>query len=100
MEASKMRNYIKHVLKNMPSDWLELTTHRLDIYNEELAKTQFLEQFQNLYEPNFEYTRVNYDVKNRTLYIQSLNSDGAGGYAVIWIIENGVFKKKVISRGF
>ena len=58
------------------------------------------EQLQNLYEPNFEHTRVNYDVKNKTLYIQSLNSDGAGGYAVIWIIENGVFKKRIISRGF
>ena len=33
----------------MPSDWLNLTTHRLDIYNEKLAKTQFLEQFENLY---------------------------------------------------
>ena len=58
------------------------------------------EKLQNLYEPNFEHTRVNYDVKNKTLYIQSLNSDGAGGYAVIWIIENGVFKKRIISRGF
>lgn len=33
----------------MPSDWLNLTTHRLDTYNEKLAKTQFLEQFENLY---------------------------------------------------
>ncbi len=33
----------------MPSDWLNLTTHRLDIYNEKLAKTQFIEQFETLY---------------------------------------------------
>lgn len=36
----------------MPIDWLNLTTHRLDIYNEELAKTQFLEEFETLYKSN------------------------------------------------
>lgn len=49
MQDSKMLNYIKDVLKNLPSDWLNLTTHRLDIYNEKLAKTQFIAQFENLY---------------------------------------------------
>jgi cystathionine beta-lyase/cystathionine gamma-synthase len=44
-----MLNYIKEVLKNMPTDWLDLTTHRLDIYDEKLAKTQFLEQFESLF---------------------------------------------------
>ena len=39
MEDNKTIEYIKHVLENMPVDWLNLTTHRLDIYNEELAKT-------------------------------------------------------------
>lgn len=52
MEVSKMRNYIKDVLKNMPSDWLNLTTHRLDIYNEELAKSEFLDQFEAFYNSN------------------------------------------------
>ncbi len=33
----------------MPTDWLELTTHRLDIYEENLAKTQFLEHFETLF---------------------------------------------------
>lgn len=33
----------------MPMDWLNLTTHRLDIYNENLAKTEFLTQFEKLY---------------------------------------------------
>ncbi len=32
----------------MPSDWLELTTHRLDIYNEERAKTEFLDELEAL----------------------------------------------------
>lgn len=36
----------------MPSGWVGLTTHRLDIYDEKLAKTQFLRQFQNLYNDN------------------------------------------------
>lgn len=52
MEASKMLNYIKDVLINMPAGWLSITTHRLDIYEEKLAKTQFLEQFENLFNAN------------------------------------------------
>jgi cystathionine beta-lyase/cystathionine gamma-synthase len=52
MNNNKMLNYIKDVLDNMPSDWLNLTTHRLDIYDETLAKTQFTEQFENLYKNN------------------------------------------------
>jgi cystathionine beta-lyase/cystathionine gamma-synthase len=52
MEDNKMLNYIKEVLENMPTGWLSLTTHRLDIYNEELAKTQFLEQFEALFNNN------------------------------------------------
>lgn len=48
MEASKVLNYINAVLENMPTAWLRLTTHRLDIYDEKLAKTQFLAQFESL----------------------------------------------------
>ena len=44
--------YINSVLKNMPADWLNLTTHRLDVYNEELAKTEFLDHFEALYARN------------------------------------------------
>lgn len=36
----------------MPAGWLSITTHRLDIYEEKLAKTQFLEQFENLFNTN------------------------------------------------
>lgn len=32
----------------MPQDWLNLTTHRLDIYTESKAKTQFLEELKKL----------------------------------------------------
>ena len=47
-----MLNYIKSALVNMPKGWLNLTTHRLDIYNERLAKTQFLEKFEILFNNN------------------------------------------------
>ncbi|OSY87627.1 cystathionine beta-synthase [Tenacibaculum holothuriorum] len=52
MQSNTVLNYILNVVKSMPSDWLKLTTHRLDIYNEELAKTEFLEQFENLFNTN------------------------------------------------
>ncbi len=49
MKENKVKTYISNVLENMPEDWLKLTTHRLDIYNESLAKTEFIESFENLY---------------------------------------------------
>lgn len=52
MEVNKMLNYIKEVLKNKPAGWLNITTHRLDIYDEKLAKTQFLDQFETLFNNN------------------------------------------------
>lgn len=48
MSNDKTMIFIKDVLKNMPADWINLTTHRLDIYNEQKAKTEFLEQFERL----------------------------------------------------
>lgn len=52
MQENKIRKYIKDVLENMPTDWLHLTTHRLDIYDEKLAKTQFLNHFDTLFHSN------------------------------------------------
>ncbi len=52
MKENKVLPYITNVLQNMPTDWLNLTTHRLDIYDEELAKTEFLQQFESLFEAN------------------------------------------------
>lgn len=49
MQEGKMTGFVKRVLENMPTAWLNLTTHRLDIYDEKQAKTQFLEQFDALY---------------------------------------------------
>lgn len=52
MENTQILNYIKQVIKNMPSDWLSLTTHRLDIYDEKLAKVEFLQGFDQLAKNN------------------------------------------------
>jgi cystathionine beta-lyase/cystathionine gamma-synthase len=49
MDNNKILDYIGAVVENMPEAWLALTTHRLDIYEEQLAKTQFLDQFEILY---------------------------------------------------
>ena len=52
IKDNKMLNYIEDVLENMPIGWLSLTTHRLDIYDENLAKIKFLEQFETLFNDN------------------------------------------------
>lgn len=52
MNENKVLNYIGNVVENAPSDWLKLTTHRLDIYIEDAAKTDFLNQFEKLFNTN------------------------------------------------
>ncbi len=46
MSDRNMKETLRNVIENMPSDWLGLTTHRLDTYNEELAKVEFLQKFE------------------------------------------------------
>lgn len=58
------------------------------------------EAIKNLYEPNLEYTNAYFDNAGETLYIQTLNGDGAGGYAVLWTIEKGIYKKRTIAIPF
>ena len=50
MEHETMHAYLKDVIKNMPDYWLNLTTHRLDIYDEAQAKYQFLKEFKGLFD--------------------------------------------------
>jgi len=50
MKEKDTLNFIKEVLEKMPGGWLKTTTHRLDIFNEKLAKTQFTEAFEALYQ--------------------------------------------------
>jgi cystathionine beta-lyase/cystathionine gamma-synthase len=52
MQDNKTLKYINDLLESMPTSWLNLTTHRLDIYDEKLAKVQFLDQFETLFHKN------------------------------------------------
>lgn len=70
MKDQKIQNYLNEVLKNMPSDWLNLTTHRLDIYNEELAKIDFLDQFEALFHANNSKTNALSDLPTAYDYIR------------------------------
>jgi len=57
MELETIHAYIKGVIKNMPDDWLNLTTHRLDIYDEAQAKYQFLKEFNSLFDLGISNTK-------------------------------------------
>lgn len=45
-------HFLKNILLNMPEEWLTLTTHRLDIYDESQAKKQFVDQLNALFVTN------------------------------------------------
>lgn len=66
----------------------------------QLGNNTFFLPIDNLYEPNLSSTKVNIDQKNRTLYISAFNSDGAGGYAVLWIVDNSEYNKRIVTMPF
>ena len=70
MQDNKTLKYIKDVLENMPIGWLNLTTHRLDIYDEKLAKIQFLDQFNNLFHKNNSEPSALYELPTAYDYIR------------------------------
>ena len=104
-----MQDFLKDVLKNLPSDWIRLTTHRLDIYNEELAKTQFLEELEVLYKNNdstgaslnalptaFDYIRLGHPLscllewviaKKQEVYADSVISFGSVSAPILAILR-------------
>ncbi len=53
-----------------------------------------------LYEPSIYSAEVNYQKSSDTFYIQTINSDGAGSYLVIWKIEKGFYKDRLVAYGF
>lgn len=57
-------------------------------------------ELEDLFEPTLENTQAFYDAKSETLYISSSNSDGAGGYEVLWIIEKRKYKARHVFYGF
>ncbi len=52
--------------------------------------------FNDLFEPNLDNTEASYDAISQNLYIYALNSDGAGSYAILWIIKNKKYLKRVL----
>jgi len=54
----------------------------------------------NLFQVSLHTTKVYYDIANDILYIQSMNSDGAGSYDVVWKVEKGIYKERYIVYGF
>lgn len=58
------------------------------------------QELKNLYEPNLKITSVYYDADKDSLYIVATNSDGAGGYAVVFIIENKKYKERILEIPF
>ncbi len=116
MEHKKRLKYIQEVLANIPPDWLKLTTHRLDIYEEKLAKTQFLEALENLYQNNdarlsalqelptaFDYIRLGHPLSCVLEWvIADLNNTKANNVisfssksiAILAILRKNVFAKK------
>jgi hypothetical protein len=55
---------------------------------------------EGLFQPNLEDTEAFYDAKNDILYIKSMNSDGAGGYDVLWVVEKRHYKTRYVFHGF
>lgn len=88
MSNSRHLTYLQQVLNHLPEDWLKLTTHRLDIYNEALAKTEFTEAFDKLYEEQnyrrevlaelptaFDYIRLGHPLSCVLEWVLAKNSD-------------------------
>ena len=54
----------------------------------------------DLYNPNLFATNVYFSRDRKRLYIDMINSDGAGGYEVTWIIQDKKYSRRVIGYGF
>ena len=70
---------------------IEINNIKIELPNEALK---------NLYEPSLHNTKANYDEKNDILYVFSSNSDGAGSYEIIWVIEKMKYKYRIEAYGF
>ncbi|PQA90634.1 hypothetical protein B0A69_20115 [Chryseobacterium shigense] len=57
-------------------------------------------EIENLFNINNESAECYFDAEHETLYISMVNSDGAGGYAVLFKIQKGVYKGKTLIMPF
>lgn len=81
---------------NLPRTTYKLITVIIGGKTIELPKNSF----EDLFEPSLFNTQVYFDKASEILYITSSNSDGAGGYEIVWIIEKGKYKERKIAYGF
>lgn len=58
------------------------------------------EALHNLYQPNITHTRAYYDKTADASYITTLNSDGAGGYCLVFVVKDKKYKERVMNTGF
>lgn len=70
---------------------IEINNIKIELPNEALK---------NLYEPSLYNSKANYDEKNDILYVFSSNSDGAGSYEILWVIEKMKYKCRIEAYGF
>jgi hypothetical protein len=54
----------------------------------------------DVFNPNLHMTQVRYDRQHQRWFLQATNSDGAGGYEVIWMFEKGEYKRRFVCYGF
>ena len=80
----------------MPTTQYTNVTVTFGEHKVELPQTAFL----NLFNPNLEDTHVYYDSSTETLYITAVNSDGAGGYCAVLIIQGKKYKGRVVDVPF
>lgn len=80
----------------MPSTQFEKITVSVGTRKITLPK----QAFAGLYEPSIYSATAFYDQQTNILYISTMNSDGAGAYEVVWKIENGIYKDRLIAYGF
>jgi hypothetical protein len=73
---------------------------KIEIKTEQKITTLPKAALEGLYEPSIYSAEVNYDKINDILYIYTMNSDGAGTYFVIWKIQNGIYKDRLIAYRF
>lgn len=103
-ETCKDCSYNLHYIDGKPFWGADGGVPRIQIQSVKLSQNgQMINIPQNtytdLFEPNFETLRFYFGNRN-TIYIQMNNSDGAGGYSVIWVIKDGKYLKRYIDDSF
>jgi len=93
MQDNNILDFIKNVLQNMPEGWLNITTHRLDIYNESLAKTEFLDEFEKLFSKNIHDQKALNELPTAYDYIRL-------GHPLSCILEWGIAKTNYLKAEY